>query len=229
MGYLRFLAVIAELDDTSSLHAIPETIPWRAYRTQTGLVLIDWLKRPNPNNFPRGDIVFSNKPAFAWRPSGVSFGSSFGASASGLDALYAELQKQHHAGTLPTVAVHTTLLLHRLTTSPVLGIASDDDDWDFVCEARDGILHSARFVSDEDEFRIRRDGQVQKVSIGSAPRELHRIALQEAAAWSKELSGLFGFDGDGDRLELVEVDRCRPPPASAGPGMPPYRPSRKRW
>ncbi|MEO6215048.1 MAG: hypothetical protein ABIO86_03370 [Sphingomonas sp.] len=229
MGNLRFLAVIAGLDDTSSLHAISETILWRAYKMRrTGLVLIEWLKRPNPNNVPRSHVIFPNEPSFACRPSGVSFESSFGSSAGGLDGLYAELELQHRAGTVPAVAVHTTLLLHRLTSRPVLGIASDDDDWDFVCEARDGIVHKVRFLSDEDEFRMARDGQVHRLDAGTAPRELHQIARQESAAWSDELSALFG-DGGGDMLDLVEVDRCQIDQGLIDRSMPSKRPFWRLW
>lgn len=230
MGYLRFLAVVAELDDTSSLHSISETIPWRAYRMRrSGLVLIEWLKRPNPNNAPRGRVTFPNKPAFACRPSGVSFESNFGSGAKSLDGLYAELQLQRRAGTVPAVAVHTTLLLHRLTSRPVLGIASDDDDWDFVCEAREGALHKVRFISGDDEFRIGRSGQIEKIDTGSTPRSLHQIAMQESTAWSDELSVLFGFEGSGDNLDIVEVDRCQPEQGAADPGAPSKRPFWRLW
>lgn len=210
MGYLRFLAVIAGLDDTSSLHVISETIPWRAYRMRrSGLVLIEWLKRPNPNDTPQGRGIFPTKPAFACRPSGISFASNFGSNAKGLDELYAELQLHRRAGSFPAVAVHTTLL-HSLTGQPVLGIASDDDDWDFVCEPREGAIHKVRFISEDDEFCIGRSGQIDKIDKGSAPRILHQIAMDESAMWSDELLALFGFDGCGDNLDLVEVDRCRP-------------------
>ena len=211
MGYLRFFAVIAGLDDTSPLHAIPETIPWRAFRMRrSGLVLIEWLKRPNPNNTPQRSVIFPNKPSFAWRPSGISFESSFGSSAEGLDRLYAELQRQRRANSVPAVAVHTTTLLHSLTGQPVLGIASDDDEWDFVCDARHGAIQKVRFISDDDEFCIGRSGQIDKVERGSSPRNLHQIAMEESATWSDELSHLFGFDGTGEKLDIVEVDRCQP-------------------
>jgi len=230
MGYLRFLAVIAGLDDTTSLHSIPETIPWRAYRMRrSGLVLIEWLKRPNPNKTPRGSVIFPNEAAFACRPSGVSFESNFGSGAEGLDRLYAELRLQRRAGTVPAVAVHTTLLLHRLTLQPVLGIASDDDDWDFVCEAREDAIHKVRFISGDDEFQIGRSGQIEKVDTGSTPRNLHQIAMEESAAWSDELSVLFGFDGSGGNLDIVEVDRCKPDRAPIDPGSPSKRPFWRLW
>jgi hypothetical protein len=230
MGYLRFLAVIEGLDDTSSLHAISETIPWRAYRMRpSGLVLIEWLKRPNPNSAPQAHVIFPDEPAFAWRPSGVSFESSFGSRAEGLDGLYAELQRQRRAGTVPGVAVHTTLLLHRLTSLPVLGIASDDDDWDFVCEAREGALHKVRFMSDDDEFSIGRTGRIEKIDKGSTPRKLHRIAIQESTAWSEDLPVLFRFDGSAENLDIVEVDRCRPVQEPTDPGAPGKRPFWRLW
>jgi hypothetical protein len=230
MGYLRFLAVIAGLDDTSSLHSISETIPWRAYRMrQSGLVLIEWLKRPNPNNIPRGRVIFPQTPTFTCRPSGVSFESSFGSRAEGLDELYEELRLQRRAGTVPAVAVHTTLLLHRLTSLPVLGIASDDDDWDFTCEARADAIHKVRFISDEDEFRIERNGRIKKTETGSAPRNLHQIAMQESIAWSEDLSALFGFDGSGENLDIVEVDRCQPDQEPTDPGTPNRRPFWRLW
>lgn len=211
MGYLRFFAVIEGLDDTSSLHAISETIPWRAYRMRrSGLVLIEWLKRPNPNNKPLGRVTFPNKPAFAWRPSGISFDSNFGKRAEGLDGLYAELLRQRRANSIPAVAVHTTLLLHSLTGQPVLGIASDDDEWDFACHAREGAIQKVRFISDDDEFCIGRSGQIDRANRGSAPRNLHQIAIEESATWSDELLDLFGFDGFGEKLDIFEVDRCQP-------------------
>lgn len=136
MAYLRFLAVVAELSDTSSLHRLPESMPWRAYRTEDGLVLIEWLRRPNPNNVPCSPVVFPKRPTFSCRPSGVSFKTNFDVRAPGLDALYAQLGKQRRAGTFPVVAVHSALLLNSLIGCPVLSIASDDDEWDFACEAR---------------------------------------------------------------------------------------------
>lgn len=219
------MAVVAGLDDTSSLHAMPETIPWRAFRTPRGdLVLIEWLKRPNPNNVPRGLVVFPKKPTFAHRPSGVSFEDSFGSGAPGLDTLYAEFRKQKRAATIPAVAVHTTLLLHRLTLLPVLGIASDDDEWDFVCEADEGSIQKLRFVSDEEEFQIGPDGTIRQFDLPSQPRHLHQIATHEAARWSDEIACLFGFDSSVDRLELVEIDRCRTDRNSPTPTTPEERP-----
>jgi hypothetical protein len=211
MGNLRFFAIIDGLGETASLHAIPDTISWRAFRLRkSGLILIEWLKRPNPNNLPRSHVAFPSKPTFNRRPSGASFESGFGSRAKGLDELYQELQQKRRAGTIPLVALHTALLLNRLTSRPVLSVASDDDDWDFVCEARDGVIHRVRFLCGNAEIWIGTDGKVERLEVSSESHELHRIARHEIIDWSDELSTLFGFDGDAGGLDIMEVDRCEP-------------------
>lgn len=209
MGYLRFFAAIADVEDVACLDGIPSSIPWRAFRMPGGITIIEWLKRPNPNNVPRAEVDFSVRPTLSRRPAGVAFERNFGAAAPGLDELYASLAKQRKASTLPAVAAHTTLLLHRLSNRPVLGIASDDEDWDFACEAKDGKLHRTRFLSADEELLVDQFGRLQLISCANSQRILHRIASEEARSWSPELAALFGFDGDIGPLGLVEIGRSR--------------------
>ena len=211
MGYLRFLAVIDGLDDTASLHDLPPSMPWRAYRTADRLVLIDWLRRPNPNNLPRRPIEFPKVPTFSNRPSGVGFSASFGRNAPGFDALYANLEKQRMVGSVPAVAVHSALLLNQLTQCAVLSLASDDDDWDFACEARDGVVQRITFSTDDEDIHVDHQGNIEIVGLLDTPRGLHRIVQHEAGLWSQGLLGLFGFDGGAESLKLSEIDRASLP------------------
>ncbi|MEG3148672.1 hypothetical protein U1769_02150 [Sphingomonas sp. ZT3P38] len=230
MGYLVSFAAIAGLKETTTLHRIPETIPWRAFRIENGLVLIDWLRRPNPNIKPAARPRIPATPEFAVRPSGVAFDSVFGDAAPGLDDLYKRLGKERRAGTLPAVAVHTALLLHGLTQCPVLSVMSNDDDWDFAREARDGALHQASFVSGEEDIHVDHDGVIEVLPISSESHAVHRIAQREAMLWFEKLQCLFGFDGTSEPLSLIEIDRSRQAEVSkTPPSSPARRPFWKLW
>lgn len=204
-------------------------MPWRAFRARNGLVLIEWLRRPNPNNVPRSPVIFPKTVTFSCRPSGTAFKHGFGTAAPGLDDLYGQLEKQKAAGTLSAVAIHSALLLHELVERPVLSIASDDEDWDLACEVRDDSLNRLIFRSGDQERLIDHTGNLSSTDMG--PRILHHIARREAARWSPDLSVLFGFDGSPDELGLKEIDRARQSSdiSPTPPSPPTQRPFWRFW
>jgi hypothetical protein len=191
-------------------------MPWRAFQLgSTELTLIEWLRRPNPNNPSHlRNIKFSDIPTFSQRPSGVSFASEFGLEAPGLDNLYANLVRQGRASSFPSVAVHSALMLSQLTQKHVLSVCSDDDDWDFVCEVRANQVHYITFISQGTEaaqeitFKQGCEVKFQPLLLDT-PRILHHVAEREVTLWSRDLRPLFGFDGDARLLTIVEIDHSR--------------------
>jgi hypothetical protein len=240
MGHLVFLAAIEGLRDAAPLHAIDPSMPWRAFRHEAcDLMLVEWLKVPNRNNV-QAEIKFPNGPEFGRRPAGVSFDDRFGDDAPGLDALYARLGQERRAETLSKVAVHSALMLSRLTGCRVLSIASDDDAWDIGCTARDGKLELLAFASDEgEETTLDALGTVETLTVDESL--IHRIAMREASSLCDGLAALFGFDGDAGALGLVEAGRVKlespspesPPEVSPQPSPeappPARRPFWKIW
>ena len=210
MGHLVSFAAIRGLTEPSPLHGIEPSIPWRAHRLPgSDLVLIEWLQRPNRNNPPpHNQLRFPSPPDLGIRPAGIAFKTGFGAAAPGLDELYARLQSEKRAGTLPAVAVHVALMLHRLVALPILSLCSDDDEWDLACEVREGQIDRLDFRAGEEEIKVGRDGRIETLpSPQPSGQRIHKIAEEAAVGWSEKLQALFGFDGDVARLGLQELDR----------------------
>lgn len=243
MGYLISLALIEDLPDCAPLNRLDQSVPWRAFSLpDSDITLVEWLHRPNPNNPPHlREVKFPALPEFARRPSGVSFPDEFGDRAPKLDQLYGSLLAQKRASNFPKVAVHLAMRLSELTNCRVATIMSDDDGWDFGCEAIKGSVDLVRFcageVGDCDEetgafefFTIHGSGISQRDVRTLEHKLLHEVASSILETWDSRLVALTGFDGDPKSLGLVEIGRaCEAAPPDARLTLSSPRPFWKIW
>lgn len=240
MGHFIFFAAIQGLNDPAPLAGVDKTTPWRAWRlAQCDLVLVEWLQRPNRNNPPpHNALAFPPRPDFGRRPAGVAFPGGFGDAAPEADALYARLEAARQASAFSKVALHTALMLNRLTDRPVLSVASDDDEWDLAREVRSGRIARLSLNVDESDFAIQDDAPATSRAAPAGARQLHRIAQAATLDWCQHLSPLFGFDGDVGKIPLQEIARVAHTPELPAPGSrrareeappPPPKPRWKFW